>query len=115
MAYFILLNLTGMYLAQKQRELTVMRINGFTTKEVIRYVSGETVFTTCCGIVLGVGLGLGLGYAILRILEQMHVQFVRTPSLLGIVLSVVITAFFSAVINAIALRKVKKLKLTDVG
>ena len=115
MAYFILLNLTGMYLAQKQRELTVMRINGFTTKEVIRYVSGETVFTTGCGIVLGVGLGLGLGYAILRILEQMHVQFVRTPSLLGIFLSVVITAFFSAVINAIALRKVKKLKLTDVG
>lgn len=114
MAYFILLNLTGMYLAQKQRELTIMRINGFTTKEVVRYVSRETLFTTTLGIVLGLGLGMLMGYLILRFLEQDHVQFVRTITVSGILLSAAITALFTIGINAIALRKVRHLKLTDL-
>ncbi len=41
MAYFILLNLASMYVNQKKRELTIMRVNGFTVKEVIRYVAGD--------------------------------------------------------------------------
>ena len=114
MAYFILLNLTGMYLAQKQRELTIMRINGFTTKEVIGYASRETFFITTIGIVLGLGLGMLLGYAILRFLEQPQAQFVRTVSWVGILLSAALTALFAVGINAIALRKVRNLKLTDV-
>ncbi len=114
MAYFILLNLTGMYLMQKQRELTVMRINGFTTKEVIRYVSRETVFTTALGIVFGLGLGALMGWLILRFLEQDHVQFVRTVTPVGMLLAAGITVLFTACINAIALRKVRNLKLTDL-
>lgn len=114
MAYFILLNLTGMYLMQKQRELTVMRINGFTTREVIRYVSRETVFTTVLGVAFGLGLGALMGWLILRFLEQDHVQFVRTVTPVGMLLAAGITVLFTACINAIALRKVRNLKLTDL-
>ena len=103
-----------MHLLQKKRELTIMRINGFTTKEVTRYVSREILFTTVVGIVLGLGLGMLLGYLILRFTEQGHAQFVRTVSWTSALLSAGITALFSFVINAIALRKVRNLKLRDI-
>ncbi|MBR3242884.1 MAG: FtsX-like permease family protein [Parasporobacterium sp.] len=114
MAAFILLNLINMYLSQKKRELTIMRINGFTSKEVIRYVSLESIVTTGLGILLGLLAGGVLGDAILGFLEQPQGCFNHSISLIAILLSTAITILFSVVINAIGLRKVKNLKLTDI-
>ena len=114
MAYFILLNITKMYVNQKTRELTIMRINGFTVKEVKRYLNTETIITTIIGIMLGIGVGALMGYIVIRFIEMPHAQFVRTPYILGWVISAAITAVFSIVINAFGTRKVKDLKLTDV-
>ena len=115
MAGVVLLNLTNIYILQKKRELTVMRINGFTTKEVIAYVTRETVFTTALGILMGIGLGAGLGYAIVRALEQPFIQFDRSVSLTAWLIAVGMTVFFTVIVNVIALRKVKRLKLTDMA
>ena len=60
----MLLNLTYTYILQKKRELIPMRVNGFTVKEVKRYVTRETVITTALGIVLGTALGAGIAYRI---------------------------------------------------
>jgi len=115
MAYFIILNLASMYINQKKRELTIMRINGFTTKEVIRYVAGESVATTVAGIILGIVLGSLLGYRMLRLLENEQLHFIHSvqPGAWGI--AILITIVFSLVIYSIALRPVKDLKLTDVA
>lgn len=113
MAGVVVLNLTNIYIMQKKRELTVMRVNGFTTKETINYVLRETIVTTILGILLGIVLGTGLGYAIVRALEQPFVQFDRHISVLACVIAAGITAVFAVIINAIVLRKVKNLKLTD--
>ncbi len=113
MAYFILLNITKMYVNQKTRELTIMRINGFTVKEVKRYLNTETIITSLIGILLGIGIGALMGYIVIRFIEMPHAQFVRDPFVLGWVISSVITAVFTVVINAFGTRKVKNLKLTD--
>ncbi len=115
MAGVVLMNLTNIYILQKKRELTVMRINGFTTKETIAYVTRETIATTALGIVLGIGLGALLGYAIVRALEPPLIQFDRSVSVIAWLIGVGMTVFFTAVVNAVALRKVKHLKLTDVA
>lgn len=114
MAYFILLNITKMYVNQKTRELTIMRINGFTVKEVKRYLNTETIITTVIGILLGIGVGALMGYIVIRFIEMPHAQFVRTPYVLGWLISAAVTAVFSVVINKFGTRKVKDLKLTDV-
>jgi ABC-type antimicrobial peptide transport system permease subunit len=114
MAYFILLNITKMYVNQKTRELTIMRINGFTVKEVKRYLNTETIITSIIGILLGIGVGALMGYIVIRFIEMPHAQFVRTPFFLGWLISAAITAAFSIAINAFGTRKVKNLKLTDV-
>lgn len=114
MAGVVLMNLTNIYIMQKKRELTIMRVNGFTVKEVIGYVLRETYATTAIGILLGIGLGAGIGYRIVRSLEQSFIQFDRSVSLLAWLVGAAITIVFAVIVNAIALRKVKKLKLTDL-
>ena len=115
MAYFILLNLANMYINQKKRELTIMRINGFTTRETILYVAREAVITTALGIILGIALGTGVAYTILGFLEQRQAGFVLTPSPSAWLFSALITALYSFVIYSIALKKVRYLKLTDIN
>ena len=115
MAYFVLLNLINMYLNQKKTELTIMRVNGFTTKEVIRYVAGESFLTTCLGIIMGLLLGSVLGYFIVRFLEQVQFGLVRHVNYPAWLYAAVLTALFALVINSIALRKVKHLKLGDIS
>ena len=114
MAYFILLNINKMYITRKTRELTVMRINGFTVGEVKRYVLLETIATTIAGIILGIAVGSVMGYVVIRSIETTYLQFVRGISLVAWGLGAVITVIFTLGINAIALKKIKHLKLTDM-
>ena len=115
MAYFIILNLSKTYIQEKTRELTIMRINGFTTKECVRYAAWDLIITTVVGTALGLVLGGVLGRKILCMMEQPYVQFVRDPDWRSFVLGGLITVAFSWVINAIALRRVKHLKLSDIA
>ena len=114
MAGFILLNIVNMQITQKKKELTIMRINGFTVREVIAYIAREAVVTNIIGIIVGVGIGMLLGYHILRLIGGKTSFFVHEPLPMTIILSGLITAGFSIVLNAVALKKVKYLKLTDI-
>lgn len=115
MAGVVLTNLTNIYIMQKKRELTIMRINGFTVKEAIGYCTRETVLTTITGIVLGIALGAGIAYRIVRSMEQAFIRFDRSVSFQAWLFGALITALFAIVINVIVLRKVKNLKLTDLA
>ena len=114
MAGVVLTNLTNTYILQKTRELTIMRINGFTVREVISYVSRETVVTTILGIMFGVAAGAGLSYKITRALESVFIQYDRSVSYTAWLYGVLITLFFTVIINIIVLRPIRNLKLTDV-
>ena len=115
MAYFILLNLVNMYINQKKRELTIMRINGFTVKETKKYVSLELIVCTVLGIITGLVLGSVLGYRIITLLEGTDLHIIKSVQLEAWGLAALITVVFSALISAWALRKVKYLKLYDMN
>ena len=115
MAVFVLLNLVNMHLNHKKRELTVMRINGFSTREVINYVLREAVVTTLLGIILGVVAGQLIADMILYILEQPQVSYLHSISPLSALVSAGLTIVYAGVIYFIATRKIKKLKLSDVA
>ncbi len=115
MAGVVLMNLTNIYILQKKRELTVMRINGFTVRETIGYILRETYVTTTVGIVLGIVLGSCIGYIIVRTLELSAVQFDRSVSPVAWLIGAMLTIVFTVIVNAIALKKVRTLKLTDVA
>lgn len=115
MVYFILMNLTMTYIQRKSRELTVMRVNGFTTRECIRYAAWDLVLTTLAGVALGLFFGIRIASWIERMLEGPYAQFVREPDLRTFLFSALITLFFSIVINGYALGTIRKLKLSDIN
>ena len=66
------------------------------------------------GIVLGIVIGSVMGYSVIRNLEAPYLMFIRRVNLIAWLLAAVITVLFTLGINVIALRKIKRLKLTDV-
>ena len=115
MVYFILMNLTMTYIQRKTRELTVMRVNGFSANECIRYAAWDLVLTTIVGIAIGLYFGIRIGSWIERMLEGPYAQFVRDPDLRTFLFSAAITLFFSLVINSFALRRIRNLNLADIA
>ena len=88
MSWFILDNLSGSYMIRKKKELTIMRVNGFTTKECIWYAATELIITTILGILIGVPLGAAFGYRVIRLVEQSYMQMDRTLDIRSIIFSV---------------------------
>ncbi|MBQ7647273.1 MAG: ABC transporter permease, partial [Clostridia bacterium] len=111
----ILTNLINICILQKKRELTVMRVNGFTTKEVKNYITREAIFTTAVGIVLGTILGLLQFRVIMPMLGKSYTTFIMTPDPIAILISAAVTILFTVIIYHFALRKVNDLKLTDIA
>ena len=92
-----------------------MRINGFSTGACIRYAAIDLIVTTVLGTVLGLVLGRYLGAFILHVTETPYIQMVRQPVLQSFLYSALVTCGFASLTNGLALRRVKKLKLSDIS
>jgi len=73
------------------------------------------VITTLLGTVFGLLLGSLTAYNAIVTLERAELRLIHTPSLLACLLSALITLLFAGIVNFIALRGIKKLKLSDVN
>ena len=113
MAAIIISNLTFMYVDKKKAEIIVMQINGFSFKEVRTYLLNESLFTTIIGIIVGLLGGSFLASNIIESFEKPHLQLFKGINLKAWLMSTLVTVTFTLVINVLALKKVKKLKLTD--
>ena len=115
MACFIVANFTMTFIQRKTGELTIMRINGFTSGECIRYVAVDLIVTTILGTVLGLVVGNFMGARILGVTETPYIQMIRVPRLETFLYSALITFCFSLLTNGFALRRIRRLKLTDIS
>lgn len=115
MAVLVMLNQNVMHITRKAKELSVMRINGFTMKETKAFVSRDNVLLTAMGILFGWGIGMVFGYIVVRVLEVAVTHYVRTPNLKACLISGAIGGIFAYIMNKIALRRIKKLNLTNVN
>ena len=114
MACFIVANFTVTFIQRKTGELTIMRINGFTSGECIRYVAVDLVVTTVLGTVIGLVLGGFMGARILGVTETPYIQMIREPQLESFLYSALVTFVFSLLTNSVALRRIRHLKLSDM-
>ena len=115
MACFIVANFTMTFIQRKTGELTIMRINGFSTGECIRYLAADLVVTTVLGTAVGLVVGGFMGFHILKVTETAYIQMIREPRVESFLFSTLVTIFFSLVTNGFALRRISRLKLTDIS
>ena len=115
MSVLVMLNQNVMHISRKAKELSVMRINGFTLKETQNFVSRDNFVLTSMGIVLGCIIGMIFGYIVTRVMEVSYTHYIRTPSIRACLIAAVIGGILAYIMNKIALRRVRKLNLTDVN
>lgn len=115
MAVMVMLNQNVMYIEEKAKELSVMRINGFTLKETRAFVSRDNFVLTALGIVAGMILGMILGHRVLLILEVGVNHYIRTPSWKACLIAAAICGIFAWAMNKLAVRRIEKLNLTNVN
>jgi putative ABC transport system permease protein len=115
LTFMILVNFTNILVSRRMKEMLVMRINGFSLREVIGYVARESLTITILGIIVGVGGGIVFTKLAVVLMENSHVLFERRPYVLAWVFAALFNVAFTVAIDFIAFSKIGKVALTDIG
>ena len=114
MAAVVLLNLVQIQISQRKRELTIMRVNGFTLRETVNYILRENILTTVLGLLLGLFVGNLAARYNLDSIERVELMMYRDVNITACLIAVLITTGFAIIVNLLALRKIHHLNLTDI-
>ncbi|MFH8517643.1 ABC transporter permease [Streptomyces gelaticus] len=103
---FLIVNTFSMLVAQRTREIGLMRAIGSSRKQVNRSVLIEALFLGVVGSLLGVGAGVGLAVGLMKLMGAMGMELSTedltvawTTPVIGLVLGIVVTvvaAYFPA-------------------
>ncbi|MEU0049260.1 FtsX-like permease family protein [Streptomyces sp. NPDC006184] len=95
---FLIINTFSMLVAQRTREIGLMRAIGSSRKQVNRSVLVEALLLGVIGSVLGVGAGIGLAVGLMKLMGQMDMHLSTddltiawTTPVTGLLLGVVVT------------------------
>ncbi|MFF3645835.1 ABC transporter permease [Streptomyces sp. NPDC002564] len=95
---FLIINTFSMLVAQRTREIGLMRAIGSSRKQVNRSVLVEALLLGVFGSVLGVGAGIGLAIGLMKLMAGMGMELSTgdltvkwTTPVLGMVLGIVVT------------------------
>ena len=114
-SFMILTNQSNIFLNRRKREMSVMRINGFSVKQTKGYLVRETVATTIAGLILGVAVGALLTPIVISMLQATDIALVKDFNVIAWAFAVGIEAIFAIIINSIVFSKVKKLNFRDIA
>lgn len=114
MSIFILINLTNIQVERRLGELLIMRVNGFSQRQVIGYLLRESIFITCLGISMGIAIGVPFTSVLIKSFEGVRSMYIRTPYVWVWVVSVLFNVLFAALIDFISFRKIKDVPLTNI-
>ncbi|MEU6005858.1 FtsX-like permease family protein [Streptomyces sp. NPDC047453] len=95
---FLIINTFSMLVAQRTREIGLMRAIGSSRRQVNRSVLVEALLLGGVGSVLGVGAGVGIAVGLMKLMSQMGMHLSTddltvawTTPVIGLVLGVVVT------------------------
>jgi putative ABC transport system permease protein len=97
---FLIVNTFSMLVAQRTREIGLMRAIGSSRKQVNRSVLIEALFLGVVGSLLGVGAGIGVAVGLMKLMNAMGMNLSTedltvawTTPALGLTLGIVVTVF----------------------
>ncbi|WP_406420254.1 ABC transporter permease [Streptomyces sp. NBC_00873] len=95
---FLIVNTFSMLVAQRTREIGLMRAIGSSRKQVNRSVLIEALFLGVVGSILGVGAGIGVAVGLMKLMNSMGMNLSTedltiawTTPVLGLALGVIVT------------------------
>lgn len=113
LAFVVLYNLNNINISERIRELATLKVLGFYDMEVSRYVLRENVCLTLIGCFLGIFFGKILHRFVILTAETDIMMFGRDIEIISFVYSILITLFFSAVVNFFMHFRLKKVDMVE--
>lgn len=113
LAFVVLYNLNIVNIEERKRELATLKLLGFFDSEVGKYVYRENEILTILGSIAGIFFGLFLHQYIIQTLEVDMVMFGRVIHPISFLYSVILTVFFSALVNFVMFFKLRKIDMVS--
>ena len=114
-SFVILINLAGLYIVKKKKELVILRMNGFTLRMTKAYVMYEAIFTTAAGVALGVLAGIPVASLAVRMMEKNSFQFVRDVQPAAWIIACAVETVFALMIYGVAMRRIRHYSIEDLS
>ena len=113
LAFVVLYTLNTINVAERERELSTIKVLGFYPKELTMYIYRESILLTILGIFAGFGLGKLLHYAMINIVAPDMVMLVPTLNISVFIYSTVITIAFSIIVMFVIHKKLKNINMIE--
>ncbi len=111
--FVVLYNLANINIGEREREIATLKVLGFYDKEVDNYINKENMIFTVVGIALGILFGYFLTNVIITTVEIESLRFVRKILPISYIISIILTALFSIVVNYIIHFILKKIDMIE--
>ena len=113
LAFVVLYNLTNINITERTKEIATIKVLGFYDSEVSAYVYRESVALSVIGTLAGLVLGIFLHMFVIHSVEVDAVMFGRTIKPLSYVFSALLTLVFSALVNLVMHRKLRRISMVE--
>lgn len=109
----VLYNLTSINISERIREISTLKVLGFSDNESNQYIYRETMTVILIGIVLGLVMTNPLFNFIIDLLESEQMMFLRQIKMASYVYATVITLFFAIVMQIVTYFKLQKIDMIE--
>ncbi len=113
LAVIVLYNLTNINICERSKELATIKVLGFHNREVASYIYREINILSAIGILFGFVLGIWLHSFVVRTAEVDALMFGRSIYFQSYIYAAGVTAFTTAVVDIIMLKKIKKIDMVE--
>lgn len=113
LAFVVLYNLNNINISERRRELATLKVLGFYESEVGMYVFRENIWLTLFGSLIGIVFGILLHRFVIRTVEIDIMMFGRNIKKISYLYSILLTVFFSALVNVAMYFKLKKIDMVE--
>lgn len=113
LAFVVLYNLNNINITERKRELATLKVLGFFDDEIEKYVYRENIILTVIGSIIGIILGIVLHMFVMRSVETDTMMFGRYIGWQSFILSILLTAMFSAFVNFLMNFKLKAIDMVE--
>ena len=113
LAFVVLYNLNNININERRRELATLKVLGFYNKETAAYVYRENTILTLIGALVGVLFGILLHRYVITTVEIDLVMFGRNIDPSSFIYSILLTIFFSSLVNLVMYFKLKRIDMVE--
>ena len=113
LAIVVLYNLSNINITERVREIATIKVLGFFDNETSAYIYRENIISTIIGILAGWIMGIILHRFVVITAEVDIVMFNRSLTVWAYIISALLTALFSVIVNIILHFKLKKVDMVE--